>query len=105
MTLHAARDVNVFFLWTNISFFCWPLEKKYISFRFRFWIQRKAKIRLFFINKKFVFISKCFIMFYSLKRTKYSLLLIILYFIIIIILLIQRFFLFLYIFIFLSISI
>ena len=48
-----------------------PLEKKCISFRF--WIQRKAKICLLFINKKFVFISKRFIIFYSLKRTKYSL--------------------------------
>ena len=62
-----------FFLWTNISCFFGPLEKKCILFRFLFWIQRKAKIRLLFINKKFVFISKCFIIFYSLKRTKYSL--------------------------------
>ena len=45
-------------------------KKKCISFCFRFWIQRKAKIRLLFINKKFVFISKRFIIFYSLKRTK-----------------------------------
>ena len=44
-----------------------------ISFCFCFIIQRKAKIRLLFINKKFVFISKRFIIFYSLKRTKYSL--------------------------------
>ena len=44
-----------------------------ILFHFCFIIQRKAKIRLLFINKKFVFISKRFIMFYSLKKTKYSL--------------------------------
>ena len=56
----------------HFGVFC-PVEKKCISFHFRFWIQRKAKIRLLFINKKFVFISKRFIIFYSLKRTKYSL--------------------------------
>ena len=67
------RAVNVsFFLNNHFVFFC-PLGKKFISFRFRFWIQRKAKICLFFINKKFVFISKSFIKFYSLNRTKYSL--------------------------------
>ena len=48
-----------FFVNEHFVFFC-PIEIFVISFRFRFWIQRKAKIRLMFINKKFVFISKRF---------------------------------------------
>ena len=55
-----------------------------VSFRFCLIFQRKAKIRLLFSNKKFVFISKCFIMFYSLREPNIRL-----YFII------QRFFYFL----------
>ena len=67
------RDVNVsVFCERTFRFFC-PLEKKCVSFRFRFLIQRKVKIRLLFINKKLLFFSKRFIMFYSVKRTKYSL--------------------------------
>ena len=67
------RDVNVSFFCEQTFCFFGPLEKKFILFRFRFWNQRKAKICLLIINKKFVFILKCFFMFYSLKRTKYSL--------------------------------
>ena len=63
--------MSIFCFFVNEHFIFWPLENFFISFRFRFWIKRKAKIRLLFINKKFVFISKRFIMFYSLKRTKY----------------------------------
>ena len=49
-----------FFCERTFVFFC-PLEKKCILFRFRFWIQRKAKIHLLFINTKiFLFLNVLF---------------------------------------------
>ena len=66
-------DIEVFLFKKKTFFLTKTAANQLISFRFCFIIQRKAKIRLLFINKKFVFISKRFIIFYSLKRTKYLL--------------------------------
>ena len=60
-------DIETFLSQKNV-FIRRTAANQLISFRFRFLIQRKAKICLLFINKKFVFISKCFIMFYSLRE-------------------------------------
>ena len=56
-------DIEVFLFQKKTFFLTKTAANQIISFRFCFIIQRKAKIRLLFINKKFVFISKHFIMF------------------------------------------